>query len=153
MASKKRNYLVRYRNVSVDRFEIVKFFSYTTTIMSDANQIFNIDGWRDNELINVKRAFDLFYEELRTKASKLYKEATGNDYYYRFNDNKTVFQIRDTYTGNTYFIGRYDWRRSVGKTCYMYDGRIIDFSNFKESDYMSNVYANPNGTFVKFNIE
>src|SRR5574344_1571613 len=112
MKRQKINYLMRYRHVSVDRFEIVKFFSYTSTIMSSDDTIIDIDGWRADEHPNVKTAFDLFFNELREKAAKLFKEATGKDYFNRFNDNKTVFQIRDTFTRNTYFIGRYDWRRA-----------------------------------------
>ena len=153
MKRKNRNYLMRYRHISVDRFEIVKFFSYTSTIMCGDDVIIVIDGWREEEFPNVKAAFDLFYEELREKASKLYKEATGEDAYFRFNDNKTVFQIRDTFTGNTYFIGRYDWRRAVGRHCYMYDGHITDFKTFKMSDYLSNVYADARGTYLKFEVE
>ena len=152
MKRQKRNYLMRYRHVSVDRFEIVKFFSYTTTIMSSDDTIIDIDGWQ-GDLTNVKTVFDLFFNELREKAAKLFKEATGKDYFNRFNDNKTVFQIRDTFTGNTYFIGHYDWRRAVGHHCYMYDGRITDFKTFKTSDYLSDVYADARGTYLKFEVE
>ena len=144
---------MRYRHVSVDRFEIVKFFSYTSTIMSSDDTIIDIDGWRADEHLNVKTAFDFFFNELREKAAKLFKEATGKDYFNRFNDNKTVFQIRDTFTRNTYFIGRYDWRRAVGRHCYMYDGRITDFKTFKTSDYLSDVYADALGTYLKFEVE
>lgn len=153
MKRQKRNYLMRYRHVSVDRFEIVKFFSYTTTIMSSDDTIIDMDGWHERDLTNVKTAFDLFFKELKEKAAKLFKEATGNGYFNRFNDNKTVFQIRDTFTGNTYFIGRYDWRRAVGHQCYMYDGRITDFKTFKTSDYLSDVYADARGTYLKFEVE
>lgn len=153
MKRQKINYLMRYRHVSVDRFEIVKFFSYTSTIMSSDDTIIDIDGWRADEHSNVKTAFDLFFNELREKAAKLFKEATGKDYFNRFNDNKTVFQIRDTFTRNTYFIGRYDWRRAVGRHCYMYDGRITDFKTFKTSDYLSDVYADARGTYLKFEVE
>ena len=149
MKRQKRNYLIRYRYVSVDRFEIVKFFSYTTTIMSSDDTIIDIDGWQ-RDLTNVKTAFDLFFKELKEKAAKLFKEATGKNDFNRFNDNKTVFQIRDTFTGNTYFIGRYDWRRAVGHHCYMYDGRITDF---KTSDYLSDVYADARGTYLKFEVK
>ena len=144
---------MRYRHVSVDRFEIVKFFSYTSTIMSSDDTIIDIDGWRADEHLNVKTAFDFLFNELREKAAKLFKEATGKDYFNRFNDNKTVFQIRDTFTRNTYFIGRYDWRRAVGRHCYMYDGRITDFKTFKTSDYLSDVYADALGTYLKFEVE
>lgn len=153
MKRQKINYLMRYHHVSVDRFEIVKFFSYTSTIMSSDDTIIDIDGWRADEHPNVKTAFDLFFNELREKAAKLFKDATGKDYFNRFNDNKTVFQIRDTFTGNTYFIGRYDWRRAVGRHCYMYDGRITDFKTFKTSDYLSDVYADALGTYLKFEVE
>lgn len=153
MKRQKINYLMRYRHVSVDRFEIVKFFSYTSTIMSSDDTIIDIDGWHERDLTNVKTVFDLFFNELREKAAKLFKEATGKDYFNRFNDNKTVFQIRDTFTGNTYFIGRYDWRRAVGRHCYMYDGRITDFKTFKTSDYLSDVYADALGTYLKFEVE
>ena len=152
MKRQKINYLMRYRHVSVDRFEIVKFFSYTSTIMSSDDTIIDIDGWQ-RDLTNVKTAFDLFFNELREKAAKLFKETTGKDYFNRFNDNKTVFQIRDTFTRNTYFIGRYDWRRAVGRHCYMYDGRITDFKTFKTSDYLSDVYADALGTYLKFEVE
>ena len=153
MKRQKINYLMRYRHISVDRFEIVKFFSYTSTIMSSDDTIIDIDGWHERDLTNVMAAFDLFFNELREKAAKLFKEATGKDYFNRFNDNKTVFQIRDTFTRNTYFIGRYDWRRAVGRHCYMYDGRITDFKTFKTSDYLSDVYATARGTYLKFEVE
>ena len=143
---------MRYRHISVDRFEIVKFFSYTSVIMSSDDTIIDIDGW-PRHLTHVKTAFDLFFNELREKAAKLFKEATGKDYFNRFNDNKTVFQIRDTFTRNTYFIGRYDWRRAVGRHCYMYDGRITDFKTFKTSDYLSDVYADARGTYLKFEVK
>ena len=152
MKRQKRNYLIRYRYVSVDRFEIVKFFSYTTTIMSSDDTIIDIDGWQ-RDLTNVKTAFDLFFKELKEKAAKLFKEATGKNDFNRFNDNKTVFQIRDTFTGNTYFIGRKDGRRAVGRHCYMYDGRITDFKTFKTSDYLSDVYADARGTYLKFEVK
>ena len=153
MKRQKRNYLMRYRHISVDRFEIVKFFSYTSVIMSSDDTIIDIDGWHERDLTNVKTAFDLFFNELQEKAAKLFKEATGKDYFNRFNDNKTVFQIRDIFTHNTYFIGRYDWRRAVGRHCYMYDGRITDFKTFKTSDCLSDVYADASGTYLKFEVE
>ena len=153
MKLQKRNYLMRYRHISVDRFEIVKFFSYTSVIMSSDDTIIDIDGWHERDLTNVKTAFDLFFNELREKAATLFKEATGKDYFNRFNDNKTVFQIRDIFTHNTYFIGRYDWRRAVGRHCYMYDGRITDFKTFKTSDCLSDVYADASGTYLKFEVE
>lgn len=34
---------MRYRHVSVDRFEIMKFFSYTSVIMSSDDMIIDID--------------------------------------------------------------------------------------------------------------
>lgn len=99
-------------------------------------------------------AFDLFFNELREKATKLFKEATGKNYFNHFNDNKTeLFQIRDTFTHNTYFIGRKDGRSAVGRHCYMYDGRITDFKTFKTSDYLSDVYATARGTYLKFKVE
>ena len=83
---------MRYRHISVDRFEIVKFFSYTSVIMSN-DTIIDIDGWRADKHPNVMAAFDLFFNELREKAAKLFKEATGKNYFNRFNDNKTVWYI------------------------------------------------------------
>ena len=152
MKKSNRNYLLKYRNVTIDRFEIVKFFSYTSTIMCGDDLIFEIDGWRENEYVNLKTAFDSFYRSLIQNATSLYKNATGNDYSLRFGDNKTVFQIRDKYTGNTYFIGRYDWRRAVGKSCYMYDGYIIDFKTFKESGYLHDVIGTARGVYAEFEI-
>ena len=152
MKKSNRNYLLKYRNVTIDRFEIVKFFSYTSTIMCGDDLIFEIDGWRENEYVNLKTAFDSFYRSLIQAATSLYKDATGKDYSLRFGDNKTVFQIRDKYTGNTYFIGRYDWRRAVGKSCYMYDGYIIDFKAFKESGYLHDVIGTDRGVYAKFEI-
>ena len=150
MKLQKRNYLMRYRHISVDRFEIVKFFSYTSVIMSNDDTIIDIDDWCADKHPNVMAAFDLFFNELREKATKLFKEATGKNYFNHFNDNKTVFQIRDTFTHNTYFIGRKDGRRAVGRHCYMYDGRITDFKTFKTSDYLSDGYADVCGTYLKF---
>lgn len=153
MKRQKENILCDYRHISVDRFEIVKFFSYTSAVMSSDDTIIDIDDLRDTVLPNVKAAFDLFFGELLEKASKLFKEATDEDHFNRFYDNKTVFQIRDTSTGNTYFIGRYDERRTVGRHCYVYAGRITDFRTFKTSDYLSDVYADAHGTYLKFEIE
>ena len=48
MKKSNRNYLLKYRNVTIDRFEIVKFFSYTSTIMCGDDLIFEIDGWRED---------------------------------------------------------------------------------------------------------
>ena len=74
---------MRYRNISVDRFEIVKFFSYTSVIMSSDDTNIDIDDWRERDHTNVKTAFDLFFKELKEKAAKLFKEATGKNAFNR----------------------------------------------------------------------
>ena len=42
---------------------------------------------------------------------------------------------------------------SVDRHCYMYDGRITDFKTFKTSDYLSDVYADARGTYLKFEVK
>ena len=55
----------------------------------------------------------------------------------------------------TFMIGNgFDLRLGM-KTRYtdMYDGYITDFKTFKTSDYLSDVYADARGTYLKFEVK
>jgi len=128
-------------NYSVDDFEIVRFFSYTSTIQY-GSVIAEVDMNNYRYYPNICEKFDNFYKQLEEKATKIANEAAGEErYHIYFSDNKTVFQIRHKFSGKVFFIGRYDWRRAIGTGCYLFDGRIYDFKTHQISDYVSDIRA------------
>lgn len=130
-------------------FELVRFFSYKSIIPS-TNTIFELDESNSNrygKYPNIKEKFNLFFEGLVNMSV----EKTVLSSYY-FNDNKVVFQIRHKFSGQTYFIGHYDMRIAIGNGCYVFDGRIYDFSLQKLSNYVSDIRVDERNLWTKFNI-
>jgi hypothetical protein len=125
----------------VEDFEILRFFSYTSTIPAK-DRIFCYDGMNHsgNWHPNIREKFDIFEDALVEYATEIWKEHTGKDCYMRFMDNKTVFQLRHKYSGEIIFIGHYDMYRFVGKSCYLHDvGKSPAYSTvIGASDYNIN---------------
>lgn len=135
----------------VEDFEILRFFSYTSTIpVKDRTLYYDGMNHSGNWHPNIREKFDIFEDALAEYATEIWKEHTGKDCYTRFMDNKSVFQLRHKYSGEIIFIGHYDMYRFVGKSCYLHDGNIFDFKTFKESDFVSNVICNELGLWKKF---
>lgn len=134
----------------VEDFEIIRFFSYTSTIPAK-DRTFHYDGM--NHLCtwhpNIREKFDLFEDALAEYAAEIWKEHTGDDLL-AFFDNKIVFQLRHKHSGEIFFIGHYDLNRFIGTSCYLHDGSIFDFKTFKKSDLVSNVICNGIGLWKKF---
>lgn len=139
-------------NYSVEDFDILKFFSYTTTIPYDS-VIAEVDANNYRYYPNICQKFDDFYEQLEDKATKMAFEAGAcGEHSYMFKDNKTVFQIKHKRTGKVLFIGRYDWRRAIGNSCHLYEGRIFDFTKMKSTDFISDVKADDRWMWQLFEV-
>lgn len=135
----------------VSDFKLQKFFSYTSTIPSHKTLIDLGHYCTEERFPNIIEKFDSFFDGLAEAAAKLVEKETGKHVnYFHFRDNKTVFQIRHKITGKVYFIGRYDSRRAIGTECFLFDGRIFDFEQMKESGYESDVFGDNRGLWKKF---
>lgn len=134
---------------SIKDFKLVRFFSYTSSIQYGCVTA-EVDMNTCKYYPNICQKFDDFYEQLCDEATKLANEAAGEDkYFLTFKDNKTVFQIRHKYSGEVFFIGRYDWRRAIGTGCYLFEGHIYDFKTHHMTDFVSDVRADARGMWKK----
>lgn len=133
----------------VEDFELVRFFSYTSIISPISSSSTFYLGYRDAEAYPcITKKFDDFYAALGEKATNL----VGKYKYFWFHDNKTVFQIRHKFSGKIYFIGRYDFNRAIGKSCYLYFGKIFDFKTMKETDFLENIKAEENSLWKRIEM-
>lgn len=117
-------------------FELVKFFSYMSTIPMNKRII----GVQDDNkwLPNVINEFKAFYAALIEEAENVTKYMKSN-YWAYFSDNKTVFKIRRKKDGKIFYIGRYDWYYTLGTGVHQYDGTQFDFETMSQiGDYKDN---------------
>lgn len=125
---------------NINDFELVKFFSYTSTIPYNKCIISVQD---DNTwLPNIIEEFKMFYTALVEEAENVTKYMRPRLWAY-FSDNKTVFKIRRKKDGKIFYIGRYDFRYSLGTAVHQYDGTQFDFETMSRiGDYRDNYIEN-----------
>lgn len=113
------------KKYNVSDFELVKFYSYTSTIPYNA-AIIEVSkfGWQETAYKNIIDAFETFYHELIQEAIRLDGRKCAWAIY---DDNKTVFLIRRKSDGKQFFIGRYDWRYAIGTEVMQYFGHQYNF--------------------------
>lgn len=142
--------LKRMFNYSPKDFELVRFFSYTSTITYKFTTFefdrSNMYKKRDS-YPNIQKKFADFFDGLASMAS----EMSGKSKWF-FEDNKVVFQIRHKFSGQVFFIGHYDMRIAIGTGCHLYDGYIYDFKSKKQSDYISNIMADERNLWKQFEL-
>lgn len=126
---------------NINDFELVKFFSYTSTIPYNKCIVDVRDDY--NKLFpNILNEFKTFYAALIEEAENVTKYMKPN-YWSYFSDNKTVFKIRRKKDGKIFYIGRYDWRYSLGTGVHQYDGTQFDFETMNQiGDYKDNYIEN-----------
>ena len=101
-----------------------------------------------------KKAKSYTEEEIKTffdisSESGLIEEAENVTKYMKpgiwayFSDNKTVFKIRRKKDKKIFYIGRYDWRYSVGTSVHQYEGTQFDFETMRRiGDYNDTYISN-----------
>ena len=126
---------------NIKDFELIKFFSYTSTVPMDEHTI-SVDDNYHKLHPNVIDEFKAFYAALIEEAENVTKYMKPRPWSY-FSDNKTVFKIRRKKDGKIFYIGRYDWRYMLGYCVHQFDGTQFDFETMSYiGDYKNNYITN-----------
>lgn len=138
-------------NFNPQDFELVRFFSYTSTI-PHAKDTISVDTWR-TLYPNIRERLDIFFGEIRQMAVELSKEKTGKPMENFFIDNKTVYQILDKKTRKYYFIGKYDSTYRIGSSCILFGGYVFDFKKMVRTGYVEEIMCNGFDLWKRYEIK